>query len=120
VAVVVVNTDPLAFTPAATRPADAAFARSPGGDWYFLTGQLDGLNRVWNAYGIAIEVLRATGSVSHNDAMYFIDPAGRLRFRATPYADESRSGAYSLSPVTERQWAAGIASQARALLGTAA
>jgi len=49
--------------------------------------------------------------------LFFIDASGRLRSRATPFADESGSGQFSLSPVTETAWAAGIARQVRSLLG---
>jgi protein SCO1/2 len=119
VAIVVVNTDPLALTPDAARPAVAAIGSSPTGEWYFTTGTLNELNRVWKAYGIGIEMQQSTRSISHNNVMYFIDPSGRLRWRATPFADESRSGRYSLAPVTQNEWAAGIANQTRALLAGA-
>jgi protein SCO1/2 len=114
VAWVVVNTDPLALT--STRGAESAMAPLPGAAWYFATGTLDQLNSVWKAYGIAIQVTRATNVVTHNDALYFIDAAGRLWLRATPYADESRAGTYSLAPATEREWGLGIAAQAQLLL----
>jgi len=51
--------------------------------------------------------------------MYFIDPAGRLRYRATPFADESASGAFSLSPADVARWGQGIATYTRRLLGRA-
>lgn len=54
--------------------------------------------------------------VSHNDFLYFIDPSGRLRFRATPFAYESTLGTFSLPVGPEATWAAGIASRAKALL----
>jgi cytochrome oxidase Cu insertion factor (SCO1/SenC/PrrC family) len=117
VAMLTVNTDPLALSAAAARPAEET-ARAPSTvAWYFLTGPLTRLDAVWSSYGIAIDVQRDSGLVSHNDFLYFIDPSGRLRFRATPFADENTSGVSSLPVGTEAIWAAGIAAQAKALLG---
>ena len=116
VAMLTVNTDPLALSTAAARPAEESPAPSAVA-WYFLTGALTRLDAVWSSYGIAIDVQRDTGLVSHNDFLYFIDPSGRLRFRATPFADENTSGVSSLPVGTEATWAAGIAAQAKALLG---
>ena len=45
--------------------------------WHFLTGTLPQLKRVWNAYGIAAQVIN--GEVDHTPALYVIDPQGRLR-----------------------------------------
>jgi hypothetical protein len=50
--------------------------------------------------------------------MCFIDPAGRLRFEATPFADESSRGAFSLPPAWVARWGQGIATYARQLLGS--
>jgi cytochrome oxidase Cu insertion factor (SCO1/SenC/PrrC family) len=116
VAMLTVNTDPLALSAASARPAETA-ARAPSpAAWYFLTGRLSRLNAVWSAYGIAIDVQRDTGIVSHNDFLYFIDPSGHLRLRATPFANESTAGVFSLPGGTETTWAAGIADEARFLL----
>ncbi|HTT90525.1 MAG TPA: SCO family protein [Acidimicrobiales bacterium] len=116
VAIVTVNTDPLALTNSAARPAEAASHAPLPADWYFLTGSLSQLNAVWTNYGISIDVQRDTGIVSHNDFLYFIDPSGRLRLRATPFANESTSGLFSLPGSAEAAWAAGIADQAKSLL----
>lgn len=116
VAIVTVNTDPLALSTSAARPAEAAPRAPSPATWYFLTGPLSQLNSVWSSYGISIDVQRDAGLVSHNDFLYFIDPSGRLRFRATPFANETTSGVYSLPGGTEAAWAAGIANQARLLL----
>jgi cytochrome oxidase Cu insertion factor (SCO1/SenC/PrrC family) len=116
VAMVTVNTDPLALSISSARPAEvAAGARSPGA-WYFLTGSLSRLNAVWTSYGISVDVQRDTGIVSHNDFLYFIGPSGRLRLRATPFANESTSGRFTLPESTEADWAAGIADQVKSLL----
>jgi cytochrome oxidase Cu insertion factor (SCO1/SenC/PrrC family) len=116
VALLTVNTDPLALTPASAAPAEKAADISAAADWHFLTGSLSQLDSEWRSYGIAVEVQRSTRVVSHSEGLYFIDSAGRLRFRATPFADESSAGVVSLPRVTETAWAAGIADLARSLL----
>ena len=114
-----VNTDPLALS---AGPASAAATRTGLGavaNWHFLTSDLDTLNGVWQAYGVSINVSRTSGLVAHNDVMDFIDPDGRLRYQATPFADESSSGTYSLPPSSITRWGQGIATYARQLLGSA-
>jgi cytochrome oxidase Cu insertion factor (SCO1/SenC/PrrC family) len=116
VELVTINTDPLALAHPVARPADeGAVSTVPG--WSFLTGSLAQLGPVWTSYGVSVQVQRNTKTVSHNDLLYFIDPAGRWRSRATPFADESSSGSFSLPRATEAQWAAGIASESKSLLG---
>ncbi len=115
VALVAVNTDPLAPSPSSARAAAGALATL--GAWHFLTGPLPRLDAVWSAYGITVDVQRSTGAVSHNDLLYFVDPSGRLRLRATPYANENGAGRFTLSAPTIAAWAEGIAVEARTLLG---
>jgi len=115
-----VNTDPVVLSAA---PASAAAARTGLAtltNWHFLTSSLRNLNAVWKAYGVTVNVARPSGLVAHNDVMYFIDPAGRLRYEATPFADESSSGAFSLPPASIARWGQGIARYAAALLGSPA
>jgi cytochrome oxidase Cu insertion factor (SCO1/SenC/PrrC family) len=116
VAFVTVNTDPLALDARSAAAAGSAASMSSLPGWYFLTGSLSQLDSVWTSYGVAVEVERATGTVSHNDVMDFIDPTGRLRLQAAPFADETGSAAYSLSTTSETSWATGIADQVESLL----
>lgn len=113
-----VNTDPdsLSVAPAsaAARTGLGAVAR-----WHFLTSNLGALNAVWRAYGVSVNVSRSSGLVAHNDLMYFIDPAGRLRYRATPFADESSTGTFSLAPASIARWGQGISTYAGQLLKSA-
>jgi cytochrome oxidase Cu insertion factor (SCO1/SenC/PrrC family) len=111
-----VNTDPLVLSaaPASAAADDNGLGALP--NWHFLTSSLENLNAVWKAYGVAVTVAPTSRLVAHNDVMYFIDTTGRLRYRATPFADESTSGAYSLSPGNEARWGQGIATYARRLL----
>ncbi len=112
-----VNTDPGVLSSA---PASTAAQRTGLGalsSWHFLTSNLTTLNAVWQAYGVSVNVSRTSGLVAHNDVMDFIDPAGRLRFEATPFADESPTGAYSLPAASVARWGQGIATYAGQLLG---
>lgn len=116
VSFVTVNTDPLGLSVGAAGPTQKRSLRAVP-TWRFLTGSLDQLGAVWRSYGVAVEVQRSSRTVSHNEVMYFIDASGRVRDRATPFANETRSGVYSLSVPTETKWAVGIADEARELLG---
>lgn len=116
VAFVSVNTDPLA-TAAAGAPAVARSALREDAGWYFLGGTLAALDEVWKSYGVTIEVSKVTGTAAHNEVMYFIDPAGRLAYRATPYAEQGAGGTWTLAPASVTVWARGIASYAERLLG---
>ncbi|MGD0809838.1 MAG: SCO family protein [Acidimicrobiales bacterium] len=117
VSFVTVNTDPLGLSVGEAGPTEKGILRAVP-TWQFLTGSLDQLNSVWRSYGVAVEVQTSTRTVSHNEVMYFIDALGRVRDRATPFANETQRGAYSLALPTETRWAAGIADQARDLLGS--
>ena len=44
--------------------------------WRFLTGSLPQLERVWKAYGIAVQIIR--GQIDHTPALYVITPQGKL------------------------------------------
>jgi cytochrome oxidase Cu insertion factor (SCO1/SenC/PrrC family) len=118
VAFVTVNTDPLetGVVPAPLAVTSTGLSRLS--NWAYLTGTLPRLDPVWRRYGVAIDVYTKTGRVAHNDVMYFIDPRGRLRIRATPVANESTAGAYSLPGVLVARSAAGIASYAERLGAT--
>ncbi len=116
VAFVIVNSDPLATGGATARPAERAGL--PVTDrWYFLTGSLQQLDHVWTLYGLTVDVQPATRRVAHNEFLFFIDAAGRLRARAVPFGNESRTGRFSLPSSLEARWAEGIAAEARSLLG---
>ncbi len=116
VSFVTVNTDPLGLSVGAAGPAETG-SLSAVPTWQFLTGSLGQLDSVWRSYGVAVEVQTPTRTVSHNEVMYFIDTLGRVRDRATPFANEMRAGVYSLAVPTETKWASGIADEARYLLG---
>ena len=116
IALVTVNSDPLATSASAAVPAERA-GLSQADRWYFLTGALRALDRVWRLYGVTIDVQAASGRLSHNDVLYFIDPGGHLRARAVPFGDESVTGRFTLSATLEARWGEAIAAEARSLLG---
>jgi len=110
-----VNTD--THTTTDPPPAAVTLTGLPTlGNWNFLTGSLAALDAVWRSYGVAINVATTSGIVAHNNVMYFVDPKGQLRLRATPVADESTTGAFSLPPSGVSRSADGIATYAAGLL----
>lgn len=111
-----VNTDPLATAISSDAPARNASNLNSLSNWHFLTGSVSQLDAVWKKYGVAIEAQASSGIVSHNNVLYFIGPDGESFLKATPFADESTSGTFSLPPVIEQRFASGIASEIRSVL----
>jgi protein SCO1/2 len=107
-----VNTDPLALAQSAQSAAltDTGLGALP--NWRMLNGPLAKLDSVWKSYDVSISVDQKTNLEAHNEVLYFIDPSGDLRFKATPFANESTTGTYSLPQATITRWATGIASYA--------
>lgn len=111
---VTVNTDPLALTRAdATMLDTASLDQLP--NYRFLTGSIHHLNAVWTNFGISITANKSTGVVTHNELMYFIRPNGKIAWSAIPFANESRSGTYSLPAAQVTRFAKGIAHYAHKL-----
>lgn len=112
--VAVVNTDPRHLR---VRAAPAALT-VPGiagrADVQFLTGSLSELDAVWSSYGVRIRVATTSAAIEHNDVLYFVDPRGRLRALALPFADANSSPA-SLGADAVRRFAQGIADEASSL-----
>ena len=96
---------------AAGRPGSAP---CPTGTW--SRARWPRSTRIWKAYGVSISVKTKTGLEAHNDVMDFIDPQGDLRYRATPFADESTTGSYSLPAASIARWGQGIATYAGRLV----
>ena len=111
-----VNTDPSALAQSAEAPALNGTGLGALPNWRILTGPLATLNTVWRSYGVSITVDEKSGLEAHNDVMDFIDAQGDLRYRATPFADESTTGTYSLPTASIARWAAGIATYAGRLI----
>ena len=49
------------------------------GNWYFLTGSLPALRRVWNSYGELVQTLPAGAMIAHSDIAFVIDVHGHER-----------------------------------------
>jgi cytochrome oxidase Cu insertion factor (SCO1/SenC/PrrC family) len=113
---VTVNTDPAAVAQSAEAPVLNKTGLEALSNWHMVTGPLATLNAVWKAYGVSISVDKKTDLEAHNDVMTFIDGRGNLRYRATPFADESTTGTFSLPPVTIARWGQGIATYAGRLI----
>ena len=107
-----INTDPSALAVSALAPAAAQPSVSTLSNWHILTGPLQSLNQTWRNYGVGITVAKGTKLAAHNDVMYFIDPQGMERFEATPFANESRAGSFSLPAAEVDRWGTAIASYA--------
>jgi cytochrome oxidase Cu insertion factor (SCO1/SenC/PrrC family) len=48
-------------------------------NWYYLTGSLPALNRVWNNYGVEVATVANGAMVAHSDIAFVIDGQGRQR-----------------------------------------
>jgi cytochrome oxidase Cu insertion factor (SCO1/SenC/PrrC family) len=114
---VVVNSDPLDTSPVPNPAAIAGFGTGSPDNFQFLTGPLNELNGIWSSYGVTVTVQKSTDLVTHNNIMYFIDPQGRTRFLATPFANEDQLGTYSLAPADVQRFAQGVANTAASLVG---
>jgi cytochrome oxidase Cu insertion factor (SCO1/SenC/PrrC family) len=85
--------------------------------WHFLTGPVPRLRAVWNDYNIAVQAPGPDADIVHSSVVYFIDPAGRERYLASPQADHTASGASYLPADQIAAWGRGIAQVARLLAG---
>ena len=112
-----VNTDPAALAQSAEAPVLTGTGLGALTNWHMLTGPLATLNAVWKAYGVSISLDAKTQLEAHNDVVYFIDPRGVLRYRATPFANESATGVFSLPAASVSRWGQGIATYAEKLAG---
>ncbi len=113
---VVVNSDPLDTSLTPTPPALTQTGLAGLANLTFLDGPLTDLSNVWRRYGITVALDNTTRVITHNDAMYFIDPAGRLDLEASPFANEDTLGIYSLQPAVIHTFAEGMAQSATNLL----
>jgi len=48
-------------------------------NWYYLTGSVPALQRVWNSYGILVSTVGAGAMVAHSDLAFVIDSRGHER-----------------------------------------
>lgn len=112
----IVNSDPKHTVVAPRPPVLTIPGLSALHNVYFLTSKLSRLNSVWSTYGISIRVGATANQVAHNNVMYFISPKGQLTALATPFANESTNGVFSLSATDIAHFAQGIANTASSLV----
>jgi protein SCO1/2 len=111
-----INTDPTALAVSALAPAVAQPGLASLTNWHILTGPLDAMNGTWKNYGISISVVKRTGVAVHNDIVWFIDAHGRVRYRATPFGNETSQGTFTLPATQAARWGTGIAAYADKLV----
>jgi len=111
----VVNTDPKATDVSPAPPALTVPGLDAVPGARFLTGPLPQLNSAWIAYGVAVTIGGSPPRQSHNDILYFVDPQGRLRSSALPFANEDGAGTYTLPAPQIARFAQGIAQTAASL-----
>ena len=114
---ITMNTDPSALAASAEAWAVNGTGLHALPNWHMVTGSLTTLNPLWKAYGVSISLNTKTGLEAHTDVMDFLDPHGIVRYRATPFADESSTGAFTLAVPSEARWAQGMATYAGRLIG---
>lgn len=113
---IIVNSDPKRVGVDATPRALTVPGLISLHNVYFLTAKLTRLNEVWTSYGLSVKVGAKANQVSHNDVMYFIGTRGQLTALATPFANESTKGVFSLSASDIGRFAQGIANTASSLV----
>jgi cytochrome oxidase Cu insertion factor (SCO1/SenC/PrrC family) len=106
---VVVNTDPNNTTVSAAPPALTVSGLGSDPSIHFLTGPLRQLNAIWIDYGVTVTVGSTPTQETHNNILYFVDPQGRLRSSALPFANENGRGVYVLPQADIERFAQGIA-----------
>ncbi len=112
-----VNTDPGAVSSSPLSPALARTGLGKLANWHMLSGSVSELDDVWKSYGVLVAYNPATGQVTHNDVMYFLDQTGHFRYSATPFANEKvGTGTYSLPKAVVRHYGEGIATYASSLV----
>jgi cytochrome oxidase Cu insertion factor (SCO1/SenC/PrrC family) len=77
--------------------------------WHFFTGPVASLEAVWRAYNITVQAPNPNADIVHTSALYFIDPAGRERFIASPMDDKTAQGTSYLPAAQLASWGRGIA-----------
>ena len=112
---VVVNTDPDNTSVVSTPAALAVNGLEDDHSVHFLTGSLRQLNSVWINYGVTVTVGSLPQQMTHNNVLYFVDPRGRLRSEAIPFANENGRGVYVLPQADITRFAQGIAQTAGSL-----
>lgn len=113
VAFVGVNVDPMGESVTAVQQFSKLHGLSKLPNWYFLTGTTAALQAVWKAYGIEVIVPKGATQTEHAAYLYFLDPAGKERYLASPQVDQRPNGTGYLPGGLLDQWGQGIATYLR-------
>lgn len=116
VVVDIVNTDPFSYGVSADPLALTSTGLSNDANVHFLNGSVATLNNVWKSFGIQVSVGATANEVAHNSSLYFVGPTLQLSSFATPFAHESTTGVFSLSPSNILKFAQGIELETISLL----
>jgi len=114
---VVVNSDPLETSLAPTPPALTETGLGAVANVTFLDGSITALSAVWKNYGVTVTLDNTNRVITHNDVLYFINPAGDLELSASAFANENTLCVYSLQPSVVHTFAKGVAEATSGLLG---
>jgi cytochrome oxidase Cu insertion factor (SCO1/SenC/PrrC family) len=79
VELVAIVVNPLFYTVAYTQAFDRQENLASVPDWLYLTSSPARLAGIWRAYGITGEISPAGAMIAHNDIVFVIDRAGRVR-----------------------------------------
>lgn len=114
---VAVNLNPLHTSVKAVQEFSVNQGLSKLSNFYFLTGSVTALEHVWSAYHVTVQVAQKNQAILHSNTMYFLSPGAKMRYQATPFADERANGTGYLPAPTMAQWSRGIVKYAKAVLG---
>jgi cytochrome oxidase Cu insertion factor (SCO1/SenC/PrrC family) len=112
---VIINSDPGHLRDTLTPPALRTPQLQALSGVFFLNGSLTQLNSVWVHYGLSVRVGRRPSQIVHNNVMYFIDPRGKLRALAVPFAYERRNETFALKESDVQRFARGLTAEAISL-----
>ncbi len=76
---VAIVANPIYRSIAFTKAFDVQESMNGLPNWYFLTGSVTQLQRVWNSYGVLVNTVGAGAMVAHSDLAFIIDGRGRER-----------------------------------------
>jgi cytochrome oxidase Cu insertion factor (SCO1/SenC/PrrC family) len=79
VELVAIVANPIYRSVAYTRAFDQQERLTALPNWLYLTGTLGQLQRAWQKYSVAAEILAAGGMIAHSDVAFVIDASGHVR-----------------------------------------
>jgi cytochrome oxidase Cu insertion factor (SCO1/SenC/PrrC family) len=104
-----VNVNPFHTDVASVRAYSDAHSLNAVTSWHFLTGPASALQPVWHDYNVSVSAPNAAADVVHTSVVYFIDPAGQVRYVAFPMVDHTANGTSYLPAGPTASWGRGIA-----------